>query len=122
MFGKVLLRTMDPFRRKALRKTTKIVVVNSEVAKKLDRWKEKVEIIPAIAAPIQPKREMAFSKKFHVLSAGRFHYMKGFDVTIRAFAKFYHKQKDVENIRLILVGSGPEEKRLRKIAVSEGVA
>jgi glycosyltransferase involved in cell wall biosynthesis len=55
--------------------------------------------------------------KFTVISAGRFIPLKGFDLTIEAFANFYHTLHPTEQqkCQLLLIGSGPEEPLLKKL-------
>lgn len=61
---------------------------------------------------------------FQVLSIGRFVPLKGFDITIRSFARFYHKLPAVAQAeaRLVLVGKGPCKPALEAIARAEGIA
>jgi glycosyltransferase involved in cell wall biosynthesis len=49
-------------------------------------------------------------EKFTLISAGRLVPLKGFDITIQAFAKFLHDQplRRKSNCELVIVGSGPE--------------
>jgi len=53
-----------------------------------------------------------------VLSVGRLSRRKGFDSTVRAFARSAY----AEDGQLVLVGTGPMEEELRRIAVEENVA
>jgi glycosyltransferase involved in cell wall biosynthesis len=55
------------------------------------------------------------SDVFTVISAGRFVPLKGFDLTIRAFADFLKciKPENKHNCELLLIGSGPEEPMLQ---------
>lgn len=63
------------------------------------------------------------NEHFTVISAGRFVPLKGFDLTIEAFAKMIKSMpyEDKKNCRLILVGSGPEEVMLQKICVKNNI-
>jgi len=51
--------------------------------------------------------------KFLILSVGRLIYEKGFDILIYEFAELLEKIKDVH---LLIVGTGPEEQKLKRIA------
>lgn len=55
--------------------------------------------------------------KFTVISAGRFVPLKGFDLSIKAFAAFLKmvSEEQKQNCELVLVGSGPEKNTLTKI-------
>jgi glycosyltransferase involved in cell wall biosynthesis len=59
------------------------------------------------------------NSQFTLISAGRFVPLKGFDLTIEAFAKFFHQlsSKDKDKCQLLLVGSGPEEQFLKELAI-----
>lgn len=78
--------------------------------------KRQFSILPSVASE---KRNSVNEKAttFKVLSIGRFVPLKGFDVTISSFAKFYHalSSQDQQRCELTIVGKGPEEKRLRKM-------
>lgn len=60
----------------------------------------------------------ATNSQFTLISAGRFVPLKGFDLTIEAFAKFFHQLDSEEQgkCQLLLVGSGPEEQFLKNLA------
>jgi len=122
--GKWLLRTLDPFRKIAIRRTSKIIVINSDVQYKNGFDNEKSVIIPAIAA-IDPPLLLSnkVNRPFTVLSAGRFHYMKGFDIVIKSFAQF-RAQLPVasqQQVKLILVGQGSEQEKLEQLAIACGI-
>lgn len=54
-----------------------------------------------------------------VISVGRLIHWKGFDLAIKAFAKVC---RDNNNIKMIIIGDGPEKERLQKLSEREGVA
>jgi len=58
------------------------------------------------------------NSQFTLISAGRLVPLKGFDLTIKAFAKFFHQldSKGQDKCQLLLVGSGPEEEFLKELA------
>lgn len=121
--GKWALRSLDPFRKKAIRKTQAIFVINSSVKQKGGLNQEKSVILPAIASEPQEQstHHRVFNKPFTILSAGRFHYMKGFDMVIAAFAEFVKQLPENTPAELILVGKGEEQKRLLEIADRAGI-
>ncbi len=116
---KWLMRNLDPFYRVAVNKTETIFAINSSVESVVPGSKGKVVILPAVASEqVINNYYKKVSDDFTVLSVGRFHYMKGFDITIRAFAHFYHQldSKEKKKVKLVLVGKGAEKQRLKAIA------
>lgn len=109
--------TLDPFLKITKRVAGKILCMNSSVAEVLHVPADKHVLMPPTATekPTQPAIE---TQDFRVLSVGRFVPLKGFDVTVRAFARFYHRQPaEVQRkLKLTLIGKGPEEQRLRQMA------
>ncbi len=118
---KWMLRNLDPFFKLAVKKSEKIFVINSSVQSVIKAKSDQVLILPSVASEKvvvnAPKRD------FTVLSIGRFHFMKGFDITIKAFAKFYHSLNiaDQKKAKLVLVGKGEEKSRLETIAKEAGI-
>ncbi|MFT4661432.1 MAG: glycosyltransferase involved in cell wall biosynthesis [Glaciecola sp.] len=113
---KWMMRNLDPFFYLAKWKTDSIIGINSSVKETLRLKEEKVEVIPAVAAGI-PNLKSKENDLFNVMSVGRFTPMKGFDITILAFAAFLKgltKEKQ-SNVQLTLVGSGESETYLKKI-------
>ena len=115
----------DPFLQITKRKAKKIIAINSSVAKVLSTNGHKFELIPAVATRPNNLQEgttissqPSSSDGFTVLSIGRFVPLKGFDITIEAFAQFYHQQEETKQakLKLILIGKGPEEATLKALA------
>ena len=107
---------IDPFLNISKRRADKIIAMNSSVNQRLNVKKEKIVLLPSVGSEgVQLNK--APQTKFTVLSVGRFVALKGFDVTIAAFASFYHSlsETDQQNVELLLVGKGPEENRLKKL-------
>ncbi len=50
--------------------------------------------------------------KFKIVSVGRLHYAKGYDISIQAFAQF---RKKYPNTAFYIVGTGPEKDALQKL-------
>ncbi|MCH2230191.1 MAG: glycosyltransferase family 4 protein [Crocinitomicaceae bacterium] len=117
-------RNLDPLYRYSVKRVTKIFVINSSVESVIKANSGK--IIPLSAVGSDPVLENIRIPKtgFNVLSVGRFHYMKGFDITIKAFAQFYHSLSEMEKegVNLTLVGKGEERNSLLKLAEKEGVS
>ncbi|RZK61532.1 MAG: glycosyltransferase, partial [Hymenobacter sp.] len=79
------------------------------------------EIVPSVAVDLpaasEPAAKPAAKTDFTVMIAARMVPLKGFDMVILAFAKFYHALPAAAqaNARLLLIGSGPEEARLQQL-------
>lgn len=116
--AKWLMRNFNPSFRKAVRRSEKIFVINSSIRSAIGAPKSKTINLPAVGANMVDSSRRDDRTSFTVLCAGRFHFMKGFDVAIRSFFSFVQHLPSYERdqARLILVGKGPEKKRLQKIA------
>lgn len=111
----------------ALRNTAKnadfVWCMNDTVPSKLHLKPDQYQIIPSVATQDFGFIEDSQNENFTFISAGRLVPLKGFDLAIRAFATFYDSLVDVEKAttKLVIVGSGPEEKLLIKLARDLGV-
>ncbi|MBL4704831.1 MAG: glycosyltransferase family 4 protein [Flavobacteriales bacterium] len=116
---KWMFRNLDPFFRKSVRKTDKIIAINSSVAEAIGVNESKITVLPAVGCDYSLNRNISHDLVFNVLSIGRFVPMKGFDLTISAFSKFiYDLPKGERNrVKLKLIGKGPQYKRLKKLAI-----
>ncbi len=111
----------------ALKNTVKhadfVLCMNNSVPEVFRLEKEKYAILPSVATQdfgFQQKNEF---NSFTVLSAGRMVPLKGFDLSIRAFAAFLD-MIDVDErkkCKLIIVGSGPELNLYKSICNSCGI-
>jgi glycosyltransferase involved in cell wall biosynthesis len=114
---KNLFWKLDPFLFITKKTASKIICMNSSVAEKISLSKNYI-VHPSVAADKREKETFA-KDKFQVLSVGRFVPLKGFDLTIKSFAAFYHGLPDCKknNVSLCLVGTGPfKDKMLQWIA------
>lgn len=117
--------TFDPFLKITKWKAEKIIALNSSVREVLNIKGDKLVVIPA-AGTEQPRKADCQSAtnhtltdwqsvlpqtKFTILSIGRLVALKGFDITIDAFAKFYKSlpEADQKNTQLVLIGKGPQK-------------
>lgn len=111
---------IDPFLWLSKRTSAAILGINSSVASVLRLAPDRVHIVPAVAAKAvqAPTSE---TKGFQVLSIGRFVPLKGFDMCIRAYAKFFHQLSPIEQqqTQLTLIGKGPQEAYLKQIIAEE---
>lgn len=99
----------DPFLYQTKKKAATVLAINSDVNKRLKISPGKLILMPAVAT-----NDMRVPKthpgNFRIISIGRFVALKGFDVTINAFARFLYSLPPGkrEGVRLTLVGNGPE--------------
>ena len=112
--------TFDPFLKITKWTAGKILCMNSSVNEVLHVPADKHVLIPPTATEEPPPIHLE-TTDFRVISVGRFVALKGFDVTIRAFARFYHRQPAgvQRKLKLTLIGKGPEEQRLRQMIKTE---
>lgn len=114
--------TLSPSLKKTVKNAKHIICMNSAVEKQLPSIKGKSSIIPSVATEDFGVIDFAQKpNKFTLVSAGRFVPLKGFDISIFAFHNFLSalkKEQLKDNIELILVGSGPEEAKLKNLVKS----
>lgn len=114
----------DPFLWLCRKKAAVIICMNRQSVTKL-RLTHNYIVHPSVAAgeaaAEAPARQ---GNAFRVLSAGRFVSLKGFDITVKSFALFYHALPAIQrqNVTLTLAGSGPAEAMLKKMVQNEGIA
>lgn len=98
-------------------KADHIFAMNSSVQGRLNVPSSKINIMPSVASEDVVFNENETKEKFTILSAGRFVPLKGFDVTIKAFANFYHQltHKEQQKVELTLVGKGPQREFLENL-------
>ncbi len=120
---KKLFWRFDPFLKITRWKTQKIITINSSVKNWVGFQNQKEVRLPAVASSI-PQIDTAqkelIEDKFNILSIGRFVPLKGFDITIKSFAHFYHTQESSvqKKLQLTLIGKGPQKAELEKLVVN----
>lgn len=122
---KQLFWYIDPFLKITTWRAKRIFTINSSVRKRLSFTYRKEIRLPAVATQAAPPSpNPAATRTFQILSIGRFVPLKGFDLTIAAFSAFYHQQKpsDQANIRLTLIGKGPQKDDLVQLAGQLGLS
>jgi len=95
--------------------------MNDSVPEVLDLSDKNYHISPSVATQDYGWKPRKSAAKFEILSAGRLVHMKGFDLTIRAFASFIG-QNPKAKAELTIVGDGPERPRLIRLAQSLGIS
>lgn len=114
----------SPSLKKSIASSSHIFCMNTGVAEKLS-LKSKFSVMPTVATQdFGWNEKIENSDTFTLISAGRFVPLKGFDLTISSFASFYHSlsQENQQKCELLLVGKGPEEPLLKKLASTLKVA
>lgn len=114
---------LDPFNFIAKKMAVKVFTVNSASAIKLNLPQHKVVSMPAVASEQPFEKDILPKDDFTVVSVGRFVPLKGFDLTIRSFSKFYKAlQADMQlKCKLLIIGTGPEKALLKKMIEDEGM-
>lgn len=115
---KWVMRNINPAFRRAVQRSERIFVINSSIQRAIGAPSSKTIKLPAVAAKKVAASLKNGGESFTVLCAGRFHFMKGFDVALRSFFTFMdHLPSDERKyVKLILVGKGPEKRALKRIA------
>lgn len=116
-FTKLFFWNIDPFLKVAKWKSKAVLPINTSVVKMMNLSKDKTFIIPAVGSEPVNQSFQKNENEFNVLSIGRFVPLKGFDITVQAFIKFYQQlsETEQENVKLRLVGKGSHENILRKL-------
>ncbi len=101
-----------------------IWAMNSSVKKVISLQDKNHFISPSVATQDFGWNENIPSDSFSLISVGRLVPLKGFDLTIRSFASFFHSLSDNQKkkVTLTIVGSGPEESLLKKMAADENIS
>lgn len=104
-------------------KSKKIIARTQETYNKIP-LSFKPKTVKMIETGIKPNE--LFCKQNHpkedvlqIISVGRLVHVKGFDLAIKAFAEASKKRSDM---KMVIVGDGPERKRLHSICKEENVA
>lgn len=123
---KVILRTIDPLFWISAIRARLVIGINDEIGRRFPislLARHKYLSHTAIGAEEQlmdeRPREAPESDAWQVLSMGRLIRIKGFDLTLQAFARF---AQSAPSARLTIVGDGPLEDSLRELAQQLGIA
>jgi glycosyltransferase involved in cell wall biosynthesis len=120
---KWMMRNLDPFYRLSIYKSTKIIAINSSIQSVIRAPKNKMVIIPAVAGLKVEASEEKSNSGFTILSVGRFVEMKGFELTIKSFARFLNKieTEEKKKVQLKLVGKGELTQKLKDLTIELGI-
>jgi glycosyltransferase involved in cell wall biosynthesis len=118
-FIKNIFWKLDPFLKLTSKNADVVICANSSTLPKLNLKPTQVFDMRSIASSKPTLNQSKHNEKFLVFSAGRFVPLKGFDITLKAFAKFYHQlnESDKKNVELKIVGKGPFENLMNEIIV-----
>jgi glycosyltransferase involved in cell wall biosynthesis len=111
----------------ALKQTIKqadyIWSMNTSVSAVIDIEGKKGHISPSVATQDFGWNENKVTEKFTVISAGRLVPLKGYDITILAFAQFLRSLPEAlrTNCELLIVGSGPEEQYYKQLVAENNI-
>ena len=122
-WSKIAMRRLNPAFRKAIRETEQIFVINSSISKVIRSSPQKTTLLPAVASPSQEKTSEPTGASFSVLCVGRFHFLKGFDITLKSFAAFLEnvRKEDRGDVKLTMVGKGKLKEQLRQTSKELGI-
>ncbi|MFT6338189.1 MAG: glycosyltransferase involved in cell wall biosynthesis [Saprospiraceae bacterium] len=101
-----------------------ILCMNSSVVDVISLSKTNFSIIPSVATEDYGYNQNSHNGKFKLISVGRLVPLKGFDLSISAFAKFIKDRSEDERkeCELIIVGSGPEKLFLQNLAKEKTIS
>lgn len=116
---------LDPFLRVTRRSARQVLCMNSTVAPRLGLRPGHFQIVPSVAVdlPLGLLPPAPADGRFVVMIAARMVPLKGFDMVIEAFARFYHALPAADQYRaeLLLIGSGPEQAQLLELLQRRGL-
>ena len=109
--------------KKTIQQADFIYCMNESVPKAINLHNKEYSIMPSVATDDYGYEPEADSGKFTLISAGRLVPLKGYDLSILAFASFLRKldEKERDNCELVIVGSGPELGLYKRLCQENGV-
>jgi glycosyltransferase involved in cell wall biosynthesis len=95
--------------RTCARQADLVLAMNGSVKEVLPLVPQNMFLMPSVGTPWVPAGEEETKEVFEMISVGRFVPLKGFDLSIKAFASFFHSLSAAQQgrVRLRLVGKGP---------------
>ncbi len=121
---KKLFWSFDPFLKITKHRAQAIFAMNTSVSEVLRINRNKFKIMPSVASEQIRPHESVEKNRFEILSVGRFVALKGFDVTINAFAAFLRglNESEKQDVKLTLIGKGPALGLLNKLIKEHEIA
>ncbi|PCJ94033.1 MAG: hypothetical protein COA50_12795 [Flavobacteriaceae bacterium] len=110
--------------KKTIKKADFIFCMNSSVAIALNLNNNELAVMPSVASEDFGCDFTKQKKKFTIISAGRLVPLKGYDLSILAFASFLKELpiNERNNCELIIIGKGPELSYYKELSVINGVS
>ncbi len=118
---KKLFWNNSPSLKNTVKCASHILCMNDSVPQVLDLSKAQYSISPSVATQDYGWLPKNSEEEFNIISAGRFVPLKGFDLSITAFAKLLKKVPNPAKCKLTLVGSGTESNTLKKLVKDFGI-
>ena len=123
---KLFFRNIDPFFQICKSKADCIIGINKNVKHKLSLTNKRFISEPAIAIKEEDIENKAYvqnikDEEFIIISVGRLVHIKNFKLTLLSFAKFLENNKHITNVKLQIIGNGPEEKKLIELTKELGI-
>lgn len=115
---KLALWKFDPFLKLAIYKSDIILGGNQSVKKRLGIKSENFILLSQVASKNNSGQKQKKNNIFNIITASRFVPIKGVDIIINSFDKFYKNLTDDEKLKvnLKILGSGPLEKDLKDLS------
>ncbi len=100
-----------------------VLYMNNSVLKSLNLINQRTSKMPSVAVEDNKIAIEQNKKEFKIISAGRLVHLKGFDLSIKAFANFLNQlnEKNKQNCQFEIIGSGPNLMTYKKLAKELGV-
>lgn len=110
---------IDPFLKQTVHHADAVLTMNSAVAGVLNIVEQQNFRMTSVSSESHSLPIEKSEDEFIILSAGRFVPLKGFDITIKSFARFYSQlhEHDKTKTKLVLVGDGPYKPYLKKLSM-----
>jgi glycosyltransferase involved in cell wall biosynthesis len=107
---KKLFWKVSPSLKKSVEKADHVLCMNSSVSRYLPLRDGNYSIMPSVATQDFGWKRNNPVRRFRLISAGRLVPLKGFDLTIKAFAHFLNALplQEKQRCELVIAGSGPE--------------
>lgn len=114
----------DFFRKIAARFADNIVVLTE---RDVELWRSKLKIKRSIVAINNPSPYVVNDGEYNtntknILAIGRLTYQKGFDKLLDIWGKYITRFGNEEGWRLFIIGSGPDEEKLKHLIVEYGIS
>ncbi len=110
--------------KRTARKADYVFCMNKSVPEVIELKNIKYAVMPSVATEDFGYNEPKQNKNFTLISAGRLVPLKGYDLSILAFADFLSKidESNRTNCKLIIVGSGPETSFYKQMCKDNNIA